>query len=192
MYANLRNQGYEWNHKKIHRIYREIGLNLRIKPEKRLPIRRHKPLTEPEKANISWSLDFMSDSLECGGLFSTLNIIDDFNREALWIEVDTSLPAERLVRVLEMLTSWRGCPEQLQLDNGPELISHKLEAWAGKHGVKLAFIQPGKPSQNAYIERFNRTFRAEILDAYLFTYNHSGGARNRKGMAERIQCSSSS
>lgn len=169
MYAHLRNQGYRWNHKKIHRIYREMGLNLRIKPKKRLPIRHPKPLTEPEKANISWSLDFMSDSLECGRAFRTLNIIDDFNREALWIEVDTSLPAERVVRVLEMLASWRGCPEQLRIDNGPELISHKLATWAEKHGVELAFIQPGKPSQNAYIERFNRTFREEILDAYLFT-----------------------
>ena len=153
----------------MHRIYREIGLNLRVKPKKRLPIRQPKPLTKPDEANISWSLDFMSDSLECGRNFRTLNIIDDFNREALWIEVDTSLPAERVVRVLEMLASWRGCPEQLRIDNGPELISHKLSAWAEKHGVELAFIQPGRPVQNAYIERFNRTFREEILGVSLFT-----------------------
>ena len=111
----------------------------------------------------------MSVSWECGRTFRTFNIIDDFNREALWIEVDTSLPAERVVRVLEMLASWRGYPEQLRIDNGPELISHKLAAWAEKHSVELAFIQPGKPAQNAYIERFNRTFREEILDTYLVT-----------------------
>ena len=165
----LKNQGYSWNHKKVHRIYSELGLNLRVKPKKRLPNRNPKPLTEPEQANISWSLDFMSDSLDCGRAFRTLNIIDDFNREGLWIEIDTSLPSERVVRVLEMLALWRGYPQQLRIDNGPELISHKLAAWAEQHGVELAFIQPGKPAQNAYIERFNRTYREDVLDAYLFT-----------------------
>jgi putative transposase len=111
----------------------------------------------------------MSDSLECGRAFRTLNIIDDFNREGLWIEIDTSLPSERVVRVLEMLAPWRGYPQQLRIDNGPELISHKLAVWAEQHGVELAFIQPGKPAQNAYIERFNRTYREDILDAYLFS-----------------------
>ena len=111
----------------------------------------------------------MSDSLECGRAIRTLNIIDDFNREGLWIEIDTSLPAERVVRVLEMLTLWRGCPQQIRIDNGPELISHKLADWAVKHDVELAYIQPGKPAQNAYIERFNRAYREDVLDAYLFT-----------------------
>ena len=165
----LKNQGYAWNHKKVYRVYCEMDLNLRKKPKKRLPIREPKPLVVPAVANISWSLDFMSDSLTSGRAFRTLNIIDDFNREALWIEVDTSLPAERVIRVLEMLTLWRGYPQQLRIDNGPELISHKLAAWADKHQVELAFIQPGKPAQNAYIERFNRTYREDILDAYLFS-----------------------
>ena len=97
-----------------------------------------------------------------------MNILDDYNREALWIEVDTSLPAERVIRVLDMLVLWRGVPKQIRMDNGPELISHRLEAWAKNHGVKLAHIQPGKPAQNAYIERFNRTFREDVLNAYLF------------------------
>ena len=164
----LKNQGYLWNHKRIRRIYCELGLNLRVKPKKRLPARTPQPLEQPEKANQSWSLDFMSDSLASGRAFRTLNILDDFNREALWIEVDTSLPAERVVRVLEMLIDWRGCPAQIRMDNGPELISQRLENWAEEHQITLAHIQPGKPAQNAYVERFNRTFREDVLDAYVF------------------------
>jgi len=147
MFTYLKNQSYRWNHKKVYRVYCEMNLNLRKKPKKRLPIREPKPLVVPVAANISWSLDFMSDSLTSGRAFRTLNIIDDFNREALWIEVDTSLPAERIVRVLEMLALWRrGYPQQLRIDNGPELISRKLAAWANKNKVELAFIQPGKPA----------------------------------------------
>lgn len=126
------------------------------------------PLSEPGQANVSWSLDFMSDSLESGRTFRTLNILDDFNREGLWIEIDTSLPAERVVRILEMLALWRGYPQQIRIDNGPELISARLADWARQNHVELAFIQPGKPAQNAYIERFNRTYREDVLDAYLF------------------------
>ncbi len=168
MFAYFRNQGHLWNHKRVRRIYREMGLNLRVKPKKRLPIRDPKPLVVPQEANISWSLDFMHDSLANGRTIRTLNIIDDFNREGLWIEVDTSIPAARVVRVLDMLALWRGYPRQLRLDNGPELISKTLAAWAEEHQVELAFIQPGKPAQNAYIERFNRTYREAVLDAFLF------------------------
>lgn len=146
MNAYLKNQGFHWNHKRIYRVYCEMNLNLRVKPKKRLPSRDPKPLVVPIAANISWSLDFMSDSLVSGRAFRTLNIIDDFNQEAIWIEVDTSLPAERVIRVLEMLALWRGYPQQLRIDNGPELISHKLAAWAEKYRVELAFIQPGKPA----------------------------------------------
>lgn len=164
----LKNQGYAWNHKRIRRVYCEMGLNLRVKPKKRLPAREPQPLLQPDSANQSWSLDFMSDSLASGRAFRTLNILDDYNREALWIEIDTSLPAERVIRVLEMLIAWRGCPKQIRMDNGPELISHRLKNWAEEHQIMLAHIQPGKPAQNAYIERFNRTYREDILDAYLF------------------------
>lgn len=164
----LKNQGYEWNHKRIHRVYQELKLNIRIKPKKRLPFRTAKQLVQPEAANLSWSLDFMSDSLSNGRTFRTLNIIDDFNREALWIEADTSLPAQRVTRTLDMLASWRGYPKQVRVDNGPELISKELAGWAERHHVVLAFIQPGKPAQNGYIERFNRTYREAILDVYLF------------------------
>jgi len=112
MRDNLRNQGYGWNHKRIHRVYREIKQNLRVKPKKRLPYREPVPLVQPDQVNESWSLDFLSDSLN-GRAFRTLNIIDDFNQEALWIEVDFSIPALRVIRVLNMLASWRGLPRQI-------------------------------------------------------------------------------
>jgi putative transposase len=154
----LRNQvGHIWNHKRIRRVYRAMALHLKRKPKKRLPARAAQTLVVPVQANQTWSLDFMSDALSNGRTFRTLNVIDDFNREALWIEVDTSLPAERVVRVLEQLLDWRSKPAFIRMDNGPELISQRLESWAqGKH-IELLHIQPGKPAQNAYIERFNRT-----------------------------------
>ena len=164
----LRNQGHPWNHKRIRRIYRNLALNLHRKPKKRLPARTALALGVPVLSDQTWSLDFMSDSLSNGRAIRTLNIIDDYNREALWIEVDTSLPAERVVRVLEDLLLWRTSPKQIRMDNGPELISQRLENWAKEKQIDLIHIQPGKPAQNAYIERFNRTFREEVLDAYLF------------------------
>ena len=168
MFAYLRNQGRSWNHKRVRRVYRVLGLNIRVKPKKRLPVRDPLPLIAPAEANICWSLDFMHDSLANGRTIRTFNIIDEFNREGLWIEIDTSIPAARVVRVLDMLALWRGYPKQLRLDNGPELISQTLADWAAEHNVALAFIQPGKPAQNAFIERFNRTYREAVLDAFLF------------------------
>jgi len=164
----LRNQGHAWNHKRIHRVYRAMALHLKRKPKKRLPARTAQLLVVPGQASQTWSLDFMSDALSNGRAFRTLNVIDDYNREALWIEVDTSLPAERVVRVLEQLIFWRGTPTRIRMDNGPELISQRLESWAQDQNIELLHIQPGKPAQNAYIERFNRTYREDVLDAYLF------------------------
>lgn len=172
----LRNQGHRWNHKRIRRVYRELALHLKRKPKKRLPARAPQVLALPPQPDHTWSLDFMSDALREGRTFRTLNVIDDFNREALWIEVDTSLPAERVVRVLEQLLLWRAKPAQIRMDNGPELISQRLENWAKERQIELLHIQPGKPAhtvpvsfrENAYIERFNRTYREEVLDAYLF------------------------
>lgn len=164
----LRNQGHAWNHKRIRRVYRVMALHLKRKPKKRLPARTAQPLVVPEQRNQTWSLDFISDALCNGRAFRTLNVIDDFNREALSIEVDASLPAERVVRVLEQLLDWRGKPVRIRMDNGPELISQRLESWAREKNIELLHIQPGKPAQNAYIERFNRTYREDVLDAYLF------------------------
>lgn len=168
MVAWLKNQGHGWNHKRVRRVYRELGLNLRIKPKKRFPKREPQPLVVPEQANHTWSVDFMSDALTSGRSFRTFNVLDDFNREALWIEIDTSLPAARVVRVFDMLASWHSYPQMIRSDNGPEFVSNMLEQWAERHQVKLAWIEPGKPTQNAFIERFNRTYREEILDMYLF------------------------
>jgi putative transposase len=169
MFRWLRRQGYEWNHKRVYRFYRELSLNLRIKPKKRLPNRTPIPLHQPLSPNLFWSMDFMSDSLASGKKFRTLNILDDFNREALAIEIDYSLPAERVVRTLEQVALLRGYPTILRVDNGPELISKRLLEWADEHGVTINHIQPGKPAQNGYIERFNRTYREDILDQYLFS-----------------------
>jgi putative transposase len=111
----------------------------------------------------------MSDCLENGRSFRTFNVLDDFNREALWIEIDWSLPAMRVTRVLDMLAVWRGYPERIRVDNGPEFISRHMFDWALQHAVKIDYIQPGKPAQNGFVERFNRTYREEVLDAYLFS-----------------------
>ncbi len=110
----------------------------------------------------------MSDALWCGRRFRTFNVVDDFNREALAIEVDLNLPAERVVRVLDRVAAWRGYPKKLRLDNGPELVSIALAEWAEEHGISLEFIRPGKPMQNGFIERFNRSYREAVLDMYLF------------------------
>jgi putative transposase len=164
----LRNQGHRWNHKRIRRVYRNLALHLHKKPKKRLAARTALALKVPAQSDLTWSLDFMSDSLSNGRTIRTLNVMDDYNREALWIEVDTSLPAERVIRVLENLLLWRAAPKQIRMDNGPELSSKRLEGWAKEKQIELLHIQPGKPAQNAYIERFNRTYREDVLDAYLF------------------------
>ena len=111
----------------------------------------------------------MSDSLTSGRKFRTLNVIDDFNREVLWIEVGTSLPSKQVERVMDRVAAERhSYPTALRSDNGGEFIAHSLAAWATRHNIELAFIDPGQPAQNGYIERFNRTFREDVLDAYLF------------------------
>lgn len=168
MAAYLRKRGNQWNHKKVYRIYCEMGLNLRVRSKKRLPPRNPEPLAQTQAANQCWSLDFMSDSLDHGRPFRTFNVLDDFNREGLWIEIGSSLPAARVTQVLDMIASWRGYPQLVRVDNGPEFISRKMAEWANQHAVRIHFIQPGKPAQNGFIERFNRTYREEVLDAYLF------------------------
>jgi putative transposase len=169
-YLYLRNiKGFKWNHKRVYRIYRELELNLRIKPRKRIIRQQPQALAVPEKINQSWSMDFMHDQLASGRAYRLFNVIDDYNREGLGIEIDFSLPAERVIRALNQIIEWRGKPEQLRCDNGPEYVSHQLSSWAEKNGIKLEFIQPGKPQQNAYIERYNRTVRYDWLNQYLFS-----------------------
>lgn len=170
MFDNLRYRGYRWNHKRVYRVYCELALNLRIKPKKRIPSRHPKPLAVPESPNVSWSMDFMSDALSDGTAFRTLNIIDDFNREVLHVEIDRSLPAERVIRSLEQAIDQFGKPEKIRIDNGPEFISAALCRWTNLREIELDFIKPGKPTQNAYVERFNKTFRTEVLDMHVFSY----------------------
>jgi putative transposase len=168
MYYRLRKEGNVWNHKRIHRVYKSLKLNMKRKGKRRLPARILQSLQVVDQINIGWSMDFMNDALFTGRKFRTLNLMDDYNREALAIEVDTSLPAERVIRVLDQVTRWRGFPKRIRVDNGPEFISSALGLWCEEKGIVLQFIQPGKPTQNAFIERFNGSFRRDVLDAYLF------------------------
>lgn len=167
-YKRLRYDGYKWNHKKVYRVYTELGLQHRRRAKKRLPSRERQPLDTPAVANAVWALDFMSDALYVGRRFRTLNVLDEGMREALAIEIDTSLPGERVVRVLQQLCDWRGKPQAIRCDNGPELTSQAVVDFCQEAGIALRYIQPGKPNQNAYIERFNRTYRDEVLNCYLF------------------------
>ena len=167
-FDRLRLEGYLWNHKRVWRVYCTMGLNLPRRKKRLLLARERQPLEVFPVANASWAIDFMHDVLYGGKRFRTLNVLDEGVRECLDIEVDTSLPASRVVQVLDRISDWRGYPKQLRMDNGPELISGQLTQWCECHQVKMIYIQPGKPNQNAYIERFNRSFRYEVLDAHLF------------------------
>ena len=167
-YHRIRRTGEIINHKKLYRIYTAMKLNLRRKSKKRLPARVKRELFQPEAMNEVWSIDFMSDSLWNGRKIRLLNVIDDYNREILWIETDTSLPTHRVIRTLEALKDSRGLPKMIRVDNGPEFISSKLSLWCEENSIQLLFIEPGSPTQNAYIERFNGTFRRDVLNAYVF------------------------
>ncbi len=168
-FLHLRNvKGFGWNHKRVYRIYRELELNLRIKPKKRLVRERPEPLSVPEAINQVWSMDFMHDQLADGRSFRLFNVLDDFNREGLGIEVDLSLPSARVIRSLDQIIDWRGKPNAIRCDNGPEYISGALLAWAQQRGIRIEHIQPGKPQQNAYVERYNRTVRYAWLATTLF------------------------
>ena len=167
-FGRIRNEGLIWNHKRVKRVYDLLKLNIRRRHKRRLPNREKIALALPDSINKKWSMDFMSDALTDGRKFRTFNLIDDFNREVLAIEADTSLPAKRVVRVLERVIWEKGKPESIRVDNGPEFISSTLESFCKEQDIQLQFIKPGKPMQNGYVERFNRTFREDVLDAYLF------------------------
>ena len=167
-YYRLRRKGYGCNHKRLYRVYTLLRLNVRRKAKRRVPQRIKEPLLNPETINQSWSMDFMCDSLVDGRRFRLLNVIDDYNRESLAIEIDTSLPALRVMRTLQRLFEMRTKPKMIRVDNGPESISDKLQQLCRDQNVRRQFIQPGKPVQNAFIERNNGSLRKELLDAYLF------------------------
>ncbi|MFT4155617.1 IS3 family transposase [Parafilimonas sp.] len=168
-YHRLRKAGNKWNHKRLRRVYRTMKLNIRRKPRHRLPERVKQKLGMATSINQTWSIDFMSDTLKDGRNFRLFNVIDDFNRESLAIEADTSLPSLRVQRVLEQLVIQKGKPGNIRCDNGPEFIAHSLQDWCKEKQITLQYIQPGKPMQNAYIERKNGSIRRELLNAYLFS-----------------------
>lgn len=168
-YGRLRNNyNLLVNHKKLHKIYKKLGLSIRRKVKKRLPSRVKEPLAVPVQFRQTWSMDFMSDALSNGTKFRSFNVIDDFNREVLFVEVDYSLKSSRVIWVLKHLINRHGKPAKIRMDNGPEFVAKLTQSWSKANDIEFKYIQPGKPTQNAYIERFNRTYRENILDAYLF------------------------
>ena len=167
-FGRIRQNGFKWNRKRVLRVYRLIKLTMRRKRKKRLPSRIKEPLIIPKTLNQTWSMDFMSDSLESGRRFRVLNIIDDYNREALAVKPQYIFPGEHVVNVLDELIFDRDKPNCIRVDNGPEFTSKVFVDWCDNHNIEIKYIQPGKPVQNAFIERFNRLFREDVLDAYIF------------------------
>lgn len=165
----LRREGELVNHKRVYRLYRDLGLLVRRKRRKRvLPLLRQ-PKPVPEAPNERWSMDFTADTLADARPFRTLNLVDDFSRECVAIEVARSIPGERVTRVLDRLATERGLPRTIVVDNGPEFARRALDQWAFDRGVTLHFIEPGKPVQNCFVESFNGKFRDECLNVNWFT-----------------------
>ena len=174
IYLLLRREGLVINHKKVERIYREEGLSLRKRKRKKMAAQIRVILPPAQRPNERWSMDFVSDSLVTGRRFRALTIVDDFSRECPAIEVDTSLGGARVVQVLERLAELRGLPGMITIDNGPEFTGRALDEWAYRRGVKLNFIRPGKPIENAFVESFNGRFRDECLnDNWLMSMKHA-------------------
>jgi len=167
-FHRLRLEGKSWNHKRVHRVYKELGLPMRVKKKKRLPARVKEPLEVPSSINKTWSIDFVHDSLSNGRTIRSFNVIDDFNREVLHIETDYSIKSTRVVWVLNYLIKRRGKPDKIRMDNGPELIADLMKVWSEANEVEFQYIQPGKPTQNGFVERFNRSYRNEVLNAFYF------------------------
>ncbi len=169
LHVLLRREGMTGNHKRVYRIYREEVLSVRRRGRKRVAREARLPLPVPSGPDQCWTLDFVSDALSWGRKIDLLAVEDAYTREALAIEVDTSLSSVHVARVLDQVIEERGAiPEEIVLDNGPELTSRALDQWASERGVRLHFIEPGKPLQNAFIESFNGRFRDECLSEHWF------------------------
>lgn len=167
-YGKIRNEGLTWNRKRVLRVYRRIKLSLRRKHKRRLPGRVKEPLQRAMQPNESYSMDFMSDALTTGRKLRVLKVMDDFTRESLAAYADYSIPAERVIETLKQVIAERTKPKQIRVDNGPEFTSKVFTSWCSKNEIAIKYIQPGKPMQNGFIERLNRTFREDVLDAYQF------------------------
>ncbi|CAD6529224.1 IS3 family transposase ISDet2 [Paraburkholderia hiiakae] len=168
LHVLLRREGLVQNHKRTERLYRAEGLSLRLKRRKKRPSHLRVVMPTPSGVDESWAMDFVADALVHGRRIRMLTIIDAWNRECPHIEVDFSLTGVRVARVLEQLRQRGRCPNLIQVDNGPEFVSKALDAWAHEHGVKLQFIRPGKPVENAHIESFNGRLREECLNQHAF------------------------
>ena len=166
----LRRQNHPWNHKRVYRIWKEQGLNLRIRPQRPKIKRKFLELLVPKRINEGWAVDFLSDWIigPGGEKVRIINIMDECSRKALWTEAHRSICAKVLTQLLDTVAAWRGYPAYIRCDNGPEFISEKLSLWAKKNGVEIKFIQAGKPSQNGLIERLNGTLRTECLNLEWF------------------------
>lgn len=173
----LRREGWCVNHKKVYRLYREEGLQVRRRKRKRIAQGRRMPLPQAAHPNARWSMDFVHDGCANGRRLKVLAVVDDCTRECLALETDTSLSGERVARVLDRLRVTRGLPRHIVVDNGPEFISRTLDEYAYQHQVTLSFIQPGKPQQNAYVESFNGKFRDECLNQHWFTHLNDAQAK---------------
>jgi putative transposase len=167
-FGKIRNEGFVWNRKRVLRVYRSLQMKLRRKCKKRLPARVKEPLAEPLQINHTWSLDFMSDALTNGRRIRIFKAMDDASRESLAAHADYSICAEKVIMVLQQVVEQRGLPKQIRVDNGPEFLSKAFIGWCNQNNILIKYIQPGKPMQNAYIERLNRLFREDVLNAYLF------------------------
>lgn len=165
----LKREGWQINIKRVYRLYRMAGLSVVKRRRKRIGLTERLPLLLPEQPNYAWSMDFVHDCLADGRRLRCLNVVDDFTKESIAIEVDTSISGLRVTRVLDRIAEHRPLPRMIRVDHGPEFTSLALDAWAHKSGVKLAFIQPGKPTQNAYVESFNGRFRDECLNDQWFS-----------------------
>ena len=167
-YKRIRREGLIWNHKRVRRVYLKLGLNHKRKIKRRVSNPEKEILVQPIKENITWSIDFMEDKLNNGRKIRTLNIIDDYNRECLAIDVDFSFPSQKVTESLRRIIQWRGKPESIRSDNGTEFTAKAFEGFCNEFGIQHIRTQKGKPMQNGYIERFNRTYREDVLDMYLF------------------------
>jgi putative transposase len=166
LYVLLRREGHVVNRKRVYRLYREEGLAVRRRKRKRVAVARQ-PLPTPTRLNEGWAIDFMTDELTSGRRYRILNVVDVLSRESLASEVDTSLPAARVIQSLEEVALERGgYPSRITLDNGPEFRSQALDAWAYERKVVLDFIQPGKPIENAVLESYNGRMRHELLNLH--------------------------
>jgi putative transposase len=177
----LRRKNHPWNHKRVYRIWKELGLNLRVRPQRPKIKRKFLELLAPSRINEGWAVDFLSDWVigPGGEKVRIVNIMDECSRKALWTEAHSSICAKLLTQVLDTVAAWRGYPAYIRCDNGPEFISEQLSLWAKKNGVEIRFIQAGKPSQNGLIERLNGTLRAECLNLEWF--------RSMEELNEQIQ-----